>query len=157
MEYNYIEYKPTLALADVKGSEKYNGINGRIIFKKKGEGVLVTAEIFGLPKEESICNYKVFAMHIHDGDSCIGNERDAFSNAGIHLNTENCKHPSHAGDMPPLFGNNGYAYMSFYTDRYEITDIIGKIVIIHSQADDFRSQPSGDSGEKIACGVIKVV
>ena len=57
--------------------------------------------------------------------------------------------------MPPLFSNKGYAFMIFLTDRFKVDEIIGKTVIIHSMPDDFKTQPSGDSGMKIACGVIE--
>ena len=56
--------------------------------------------------------------------------------------------------MPPIFGNDGYSYMSFFTNRFNLSEIIGKSVIIHSNTDDLTSQPSGNSGEKIACGII---
>lgn len=57
--------------------------------------------------------------------------------------------------MPPLFENNGYAYLSFLTNRFQIKDIVGKTVIIHDMPDDFKTDPSGNSGTKIACGIIK--
>jgi Cu-Zn family superoxide dismutase len=47
------------------------------------------------------------------------------------------------------------AYLSVLTDRFNVSDIIGRTVIIHNMPDDFTSQPSGNAGEKIACGVIK--
>jgi Cu-Zn family superoxide dismutase len=59
--------------------------------------------------------------------------------------------------MPPLFGNNGSAWMMYSTDRFTIPEIIGKTVIIHSGIDDFSTQPSGNSGAKIACGAIQAV
>ena len=57
--------------------------------------------------------------------------------------------------MPPLFGVNGNALLIFMTDRFSIEEIIGKTVIIHRKPNDFATQPSGNSGEKIACGVIE--
>ena len=60
------------------------------------------------------------------------------------------------GDLPPLLSCNGNAYMTVKTDRFKVKDIIGRTVIIHYRADDFRTQPSGDSGEKIACGIINI-
>ena len=56
--------------------------------------------------------------------------------------------------MPVLFGNNGFAWMLFLTNRFMPEDIIGRTVVIHSLPDDFHTQPSGNSGEKIACGEI---
>lgn len=61
----------------------------------------------------------------------------------------------HAGDMPVLEGNRGRAWTAFYTERFTPEQVKGKTVIIHSMADDYRSQPSGDSGEKVACGTIR--
>jgi Cu-Zn family superoxide dismutase len=79
---------------------------------------------------------------------------DPFPSSGTHYNPNNCPHPYHAGDMPPLFGANGYAFLTFVTSRFTVNEIIGKTIIIHSMPDDFTTNPSGNSGEKIACGVI---
>lgn len=79
----------------------------------------------------------------------------AFPNTGNHYNPENVPHPEHAGDLPPLLSNSGYAWMSFYTSRLSAEDIIGRSLVIHNMADDFTSQPSGNSGDKIGCGVIE--
>ena len=83
------------AIANIKGSPEYPDITGTIIFKKKNEGVLITSEIFGLPSSDDICDKKIFAMHIHNGNSCTGNDNDPFVNAGTHLNLDNCPHPEH--------------------------------------------------------------
>jgi DNA invertase Pin-like site-specific DNA recombinase len=63
-------------------------------------------------------------------------------------------HGNHAGDFPVLFSNNGYTYMKFFTDKFKPGDVIGRAVIIHENPDDYRTQPSGNSGKRIACGVI---
>lgn len=144
---------PLNAAASIKGSESYPSINGSVIFQQKKNGVLVTAEIYGLPYKDR-CDSGIFAFHIHNGAACSGNADDPFADADGHFNPNNCEHPYHAGDLPPLFGNNGYAYMSVFTDRFTVNDIINHVVIIHKNADDFISQPSGNAGEKIACGKI---
>lgn len=82
------------------------------------------------------------------------NTPNTFPNAGTHYNPFECPHPYHAGDMPPLFGANGYAFLTFVTSRFTVNDIVGKTIIVHSEPDDFSTQPSGNAGEKIACGVI---
>lgn len=79
----------------------------------------------------------------------------AFPNTGNHYDPGNVPHPEHAGDLPPLLSNNGYSWMSFYTSRVNVEDIIGKSLVIHSMRDDFTTQPSGNSGDKIGCGVIE--
>ena len=48
----------------------------------------------------------------------------------------------------------GFAWMAVLTDRFRVPDILGRTVIVHSQPDDFTTQPSGNAGAKIACGVI---
>lgn len=69
-------------------------------------------------------------------------------------NEDTLPHGNHAGDFPVLFSNNGYARMSFFTDKFKPEDIINRSVIIHQNPDDYRSQPAGNSGKRIACGVI---
>ena len=147
-----IKLHPT-AIANIKGSNDYPNLHGVISFKQMPKGVLVISEIYGLPYENE-CNSGIFALHIHSGTSCTGNETDPFAEADGHYNPNGCPHPYHAGDLPPLFGNHGYAYMSVFTDRFTVKEIIEKVVIIHSQPDDFTTQPSGNSGAKIACGKI---
>ena len=142
------------AVADIKGSSAYPNIRGTATFKPKHNGVVVTIEVLGLPYSNSECNDRVLGLHIHGGTSCTSNAQDSFANAGTHFNPDNCKHPKHAGDLPPLFGNNGYAYLSVFTSRFSIDDIIGKVLIIHDMPDDFTTQPSGNAGTKIACGEI---
>lgn len=91
------------------------------------------------------------AMHIHEHGDCT----IPFNRTGDHYNPTMQMHPYHAGDMVPLLENDGFAYQVFYDKRFSIDDIIGKSVIIHSKMDDFMTQPSGNSGNKIGCGVIR--
>lgn len=139
------------AFARVRGGEKYPELHGLVRFLQRPNGVLVIAEVFGLPKE-STCG--IFAMHIHEGGECSGNANDEFANAKMHYNPTDAQHPCHAGDLPPLFSNNGYAYMQVFTNRFTAAEIVGRTLIIHDRPDDFVTQPSGNSGTKIACGVI---
>lgn len=132
-----------------------NGINGEVNFYQLDDRVLVTAEVDGLPRKSSDCECGVFGFHIHEGESCTGTADDMFADTKGHYNPDKCPHPCHAGDMPPLFGNDGSAWMAFLTDRFDVRNIIGKTVVIHSMPDDFTTQPAGNSGKKIACGVIE--
>lgn len=108
-----------------------------------------------MPQAVGKCKGRFFGFHIHEGNSCTGNANDEFANAKSHFNPTNCEHPFHAGDLPPLIENNGYAYMSVLINKFKIKDILGKVVIIHDSPDDFKTQPSGNSGTKIACGKIE--
>lgn len=149
-----ILYRSPNARAILSGSPEYPNIKGKVDFYKTKMGVLLSAEVEGLPQGTGTCSSNIFAFHIHEGNSCTGNSEDPFANAMTHYNPDNCPHPAHAGDLPPLFGNNGYAYMSVLTDRFSVTEVIGRTVIIHLSPDDFTTQPSGNSGAKIACGRI---
>lgn len=82
-------------------------------------------------------------------------EANPFADAMTHFNPEDCPHPYHAGDLPPLWGSDGYAFSVFLTDRFSVEEIVGKTVIIHRQPDDFTIQPSGSARQKMACGVIR--
>ena len=141
------------AIAYIKGSREYPTLHGSVTFKQTRKGVLVTAEIYGLPDNNEY-NTGVFAFHIHSGMSCSGTKEDSFADAGTHYNPQGYPHPYHAGDLPPVFSNNGYAYMSVLTNRFSLREIIGRVVIIHRNIDDFSSQPAGNAGAKIGCGKI---
>lgn len=143
------------AQAEIMGSSTYPGIQGSVSFYPLWRGSLVIVSVSGLPENEKECSESFFGFHIHEGRSCTGNGADPFAETGQHYNPGNCPHPAHAGDFPPLLGNGGYALSIFYTDQFFPEEIVGRTVVIHSMPDDFRTQPSGDSGEKIACGEIK--
>lgn len=143
------------AVAVINGNEKYPTVKGKVMFYDCSESVIVCAQITGLPKSDRKCSEPIFAFHIHSGTECTGNKADVFANTGGHFNPLDCPHPYHAGDMPPLFSVNGNAFLCFMTDRFKIKEVLGKTVIIHSKHDDFTTQPSGNAGEKIACGIIQ--
>lgn len=142
------------AKATIEGSSDYPYIKGIVYFYQLNNGVFLITQVQGLPYGTGNCGSKVFGFHIHEGISCTGNIEDPFANTYGHYNPYNCQHPAHAGDLPPLFGNLGYAFMAFFTDRFIVNEVIGRTVIIHASPDDFTTQPSGNSGTKIACGKI---
>ncbi|MGN1014179.1 MAG: superoxide dismutase family protein [Butyricicoccus sp.] len=149
-----MEKKPC-AIAEVVGSMRYPDIHGTVQFYQTEHGVIVSAEVSGLPTPMTYCQSPIFAFHIHSGSQCGGTSEDPFAEAMTHYNPAGCDHPYHAGDMPPLFGCNGYALSIFLTNRFSVSEVIGRTVIIHARPDDFTTQPSGNSGEKIACGQIR--
>ena len=139
------------AEATITGNSDYPRIFGHVSFYQTPQGVLTTAQVWGLPAARP---GGIFAFHIHSGSQCSGNESDPFADALTHYNPTEKDHPYHAGDLPPLFSSGGHAFEIFLTDRFSVQNIIGKTVIIHAGADDFTSQPAGNAGAKIACGVI---
>ena len=142
------------ARAAVRGSKEYPSIWGTVLFYSVTGGVLVVYQVFGLPAGNGPCKNPVFGFHIHENGNCTGNDQDPFAAVGTHYNPANCIHPFHAGDLPPLFGNQGYAFGAVFTDRFNIQEVLGRAVVIHSDPDDFTTQPAGNAGKKIACGKI---
>ena len=136
------------AFATVQGDGAHPSLQGTVRFYPRSQGTLVVADVVGLPGSEA----GFFGFHIHEGGDCGG---IGFSDTGGHYNPQNRPHPQHAGDLPSLLSNNGTAWLSVLTGRFQVRDVIGKTVVIHSRPDDFTTQPSGNSGSKIACGVIR--
>ncbi len=136
------------AIAVIRGSESFPNLRGEVRFFRQPECVLIEANIIGLPLNKS----GFFGFHIHEGTRCSGPD---FSASGSHYNPKRLPHPEHAGDLPPLLSCSGKVFLAVATDRFQIEDIIGRTVIIHNSPDDFKSQPSGNAGAKIACGIIR--
>ncbi len=145
------------AVAVINGSDEYRTVGGTVRFFQGAHGVLVIADVVGLPIFKEVCQGGIFAFHIHSGSACTGNVSDPFANAGSHYNPDQCHHPYHAGDMPPLFSAGENAFLAFVTDRFTVSEVVSKTVVIHDRPDDFTTQPSGNAGNKIACGVIERV
>ena len=137
------------AIALIKGGNWEPAIIGTVKFYQKSNCVLVVANIKNLPPTYT----GFFGFHIHEGKDCGG---DNFSDSKSHYNPMGAPHPKHSGDLPPLMLCGNSAHYSVLTDRFNVADIIGRTVIIHNMPDDFTTQPSGNTGEKIACGVIMI-
>lgn len=135
------------AMAQIRGGTENPGLRGTVKFYQRQDGTMVEAEIQGLPRTET----GFFAFHIHAGESCGGVN---FADADGHFNPGKTLHPNHAGDLPPLLGDHGRAYLKFLTGRFCVEEVIGRTVIVHVDPDDFHTQPSGNAGMMIACGVI---
>lgn len=136
------------AVANIAGDITAPNLKGVAYFKPFKEGTMVEVEISGLPSYKP---YLLFPMHIHDGLNCNISKNGTFDNVGTHYNPTFEEHPYHAGDMPTLFSNNGYAYIKFYTSRFKVFDIKDKLVIIHEHIED---ENTTTFGRKIACGKI---
>lgn len=139
------------AVAVLKGNAMHADINGIVKFYVLPEsGILIAVEVSDLPDGRDEDAPAFFAFHIHETGDCSGN----FENTGNHYNPDNVGHPEHAGDLLPLLSNDGYVWMTFYDSFLTLPMILNRSVIIHQNPDDFTTQPSGNAGEKIACGVI---
>jgi len=132
-----------------------NTAAGTVRFVQQSEGVVVTAKVTGLkPGQEH-------GFHIHEKGDCSSG--DGLSTGG-HFNPTGQKHgPMHAehhlGDFPALKADaTGTAEATFRADGLSIGsgvgDIVGKGLIVHADPDDYKTQPTGNAGARIACAVI---
>lgn len=156
----FMYYEINKAYAQFTGSIYAPNLTGNIFFHSVQGGTEVYVEVWGLPLYQPATNGNApispFGFHIHEYGVCqIEDPMNPYESAGSHYNPNKQPHGNHAGDFPVLFSNNGYARMSFFTNKFKPKDIINRSIIIHQNPDDYRSQPSGDSGKRIGCGVIK--
>ena len=129
---------------------------GTVRFEQRGSKVLVSAEVRGLkPGVEH-------GFHIHEKGDCSA--PDAMS-AGGHFNPAGKPHghhgqnDRHAGDLPSLVASaSGTASLRFETDIITVTpgaaSVIDRGIVVHRDPDDYKTQPTGNSGPRLACGVI---
>jgi len=145
------------ASASLKGAD--GAEHGTITFTETPAGVLITAELTGLPPG-------VHGFHLHETGQC----EPPFDSAGGHYNPANAEHGfkttggPHAGDMPnihvPESGSLTIEVLNANVTLEEgapetLFDDDGTALLIHDHADDYASQPSGDAGDRIACGVVE--
>ena len=147
------ETRATAQLQPTRGSS----VSGSATFTQKGDKVVVVAKVSGLkPNQEH-------GFHVHDKGDCSSG--DGMS-AGGHFNPRGSPHghystqARHAGDMPNLkadgYGNaNLSAELDIITVTAGPTSVVGRGLIVHAQPDDYKSQPVGNAGARLACAVIQ--
>lgn len=133
-------------------------VGGVVTFADIGGKVRVEARVGGLTPGEH-------GFHVHESGDCSA--ADASSAKG-HFNPKSMGHghhsgsERHAGDMPNLVADAaGNARLSFDTNAFSVTQgpsgIVGRSVVVHADPDDYKSQPAGNSGKRVACGSIKAL
>lgn len=149
--YRMLQRDMPQAVAQISGDSRVAPIQGFVRFFAVPEGgVLIETDISGLPREATANTKQFYGFHIHEFGDCSA----GFTRTGNHYNPTDREHPMHAGDMIPLMSSDGNAWMVFYDRDLEIPQVVGRSVVVHRRPDDFTTQPSGNSGDKIACGVI---
>jgi Cu-Zn family superoxide dismutase len=135
---------------------KGNRAVGTVTFAERLGKVYVTAEVSGLaPNQEH-------GFHVHEKGDCSSG--DGMS-AGGHFNPDGKPHgpqtaPHHAGDMPSLRADaTGMAKASFVLDDVTVAagpkSVVGRGLIVHKDPDDYKTQPTGNAGARLACAVIR--
>lgn len=133
-------------------------VNGSADLTQTTAGVLIELEVSGLPTDSWV------AFHVHEVGTC--DPEVDHESAGGHFNPGDADHGyhvdggPHAGDMPnqyvPADGVlRANVFNSFVSLDGGENAIRGRALMIHAEADDYESQPSGDAGDRIACGRIE--
>ena len=134
-------------------------VSGKLVLKPMGDGVHITGEVGGLKPGDTR------GFHIHEKGDCSA--ADA-SSAGGHFNPGAQAHgrsghgAHHAGDTDNIVADaKGVARIDAHVSGVTLgggaaNDIAGRAVIVHAAADDYTTQPTGNAGARVACGVIKV-
>ena len=147
-----------LAVAELSPTEG-NETRGTVTFTQEGNSVRVVAAVTGLQPNES------HGFHVHEVGDCSA--PDATS-AGDHFNPHGSPHGGpddsvenrHIGDLGNLEADdNGSAEYDRTVDGLTLSgadSIVGKSVLVHAQEDDLESQPTGDAGARLACGVVQL-
>jgi Cu-Zn family superoxide dismutase len=147
--------RASAGLAATKGNKTV----GEVTFEQVGDKVRVVAQVINLkPNQEH-------GFHIHEVGDCSSG--DGMSAKG-HFNPHSKPHgpqgtaERHAGDLPSLRANQqGRAKIDVELEMITLTpgpaNIIGRALIVHADPDDFKTQPTGNAGARIACGVIQAV
>ena len=134
-------------------------VGGTVTFVEEADGVKVHAEITGLTPGKH-------GFHVHEFGDCSAPD---LASAGGHFNPTNSPHAGpdaserHEGDMGNIEADaSGKATLDYLDHHVSILSakdkesVLGRSVIVHAKADDLKTQPSGDAGGRIACGVIGV-
>lgn len=134
-------------------------VSGRLALVPEADGVHITGMIGGLqPLQQP-------AFHVHERGDCSAVDA---SSAGDHFNPTGQPHgrpgtgPHHLGDMPNLGADaQGRANVDIHLQGVTLgggaaNDIAGRALVVHARSDDHRSQPAGNAGARIACGLIRI-
>lgn len=132
--------------------------SGTVTLTPEGNGLRVVAHLTGLDKDGR------HGLHVHETGECTHGEGGKhFTTAGGHFNPTNTEHacpptePRHAGDLGNVEVTGGAGHLDTTTNLLTLSgpnSAVGKAIILHTGEDDCKTQPTGNSGDRLACGVV---
>jgi len=131
-------------------------VKGTLTLREQKDGVLISGDVSGLQPNSA------HGFHVHEKGDCSAPDA---SSAGPHFNPAGAPHgkawsgPHHAGDLPNIETDNwGVAKVSVVVAGATLaagpSSIAGRAIVVHRDPDDYSTQPAGNSGPRVACGVI---
>jgi Cu-Zn family superoxide dismutase len=146
------------ATAVLQGAPTDTDFKGTVTFIQEGNGVRIVADLAGVDTDGK------HGFHVHQTGECVHGEGDKhFTSAGGHFNPGNANHacppeePRHAGDLGNIEVTRGVGHLEETSTLLSLSgpnSVVGKAIILHAKADDCKTQPTGDAGDRLACGVV---
>jgi Cu-Zn family superoxide dismutase len=148
------------ATATLQGAPEDTDFSGTITVTQEGNGVRVVADVQGVDRDGR------HGFHVHETGECAHGEGSGhFTSAGGHFNPNNAEHTCppnearHAGDLGNIEITNGTGRADVTTDLLTLSgpnSVVGKAIILHANEDDCQTQPTGNAGDRLACGVVNL-
>jgi Cu-Zn family superoxide dismutase len=147
--------EPVMAIATLQAAEG-GTVSGSVTFTQVGGMVDVSAHVEGAPPG-------THGFHVHETGDCSAPD---FTSAGDHFNPTGAPHagpdatPRHAGDLGNIeVGEDGTGHLELATDLLTVdagaSSVVGRAVVLHADADDLSTQPTGNAGARLACAVVE--
>ena len=145
----------TAMTVTLQGAPTDTDFSGRVEVTPEGTGVRIVADVAGVDTDGQ------HGIHVHENGQCDheGEGGQHFTSAGGHFNPTGTEHacpptdPRHAGDLGNIEVSGGTGHLELSVPNLTADQLTGKAIILHAGEDDCKTQPTGNSGDRLACGV----